>query len=867
MQTTPTPSSLVLGALLLASMSVFVPKLRAAEYFVDNTSGSCSNSGPGTEALPYCSITAALAAHHQPGSTITVRPGVYREQVTVPGSGAPGDPIVLRASPGSQPVIVDGREDFSDPTAWERFFGDVWLAAGVVWSPRQVFADSTRLSPSTADPMLLPPRSFRYVLGVGLYVNAGGGNPGDHATQVGRRTYGFFVSGRSWVRIEGFTVLCGEDRCIQVTSSSNVEVLGNRLRFAGKFGLQAQADSAVRLASNVVSDCQGHGISLTAFTAGSTVEDNESFGNADPNSRVANGLYVYSSPRNLVQRNRWHHNQDSGQHFTGGSHDNVSLANRSWSNGDHGFDHVGSTGATHVNDVAFANLRDGFSIEGGSTNTSLHDCISIQNGTTTLHYDLWVDTTSTPGFDSDDNVFWNSGPQPPIKFAKSLYASVASYSTARGHDTRTLQVDPRFVAPGDGDFHLAAGSPAIDNANTDVAHWPSTDAEGRDRLDDPAAPNQGLGSVAYADRGALEFQGSAAPPNQPPVAQLTLSPGTGTAPLAVRASASGSFDVDGRIVSYEFDLGDGTHIGPQDSSTVDHMYVAGTWTVQVVVSDRAGATSTAAATLEVGDLSANLVNDSSFESGTAGWAPLGGALLERVPGGHAGSSSLLASAPETAVEEYGLTDQPDWVRVTLGVGAQYHFFAWLRAGQGLGFASLRVRETLDGFAGPWTSSTAVPLGSTWTLVELDHTTHFAGSALDLQIVDRPGGAGTSFLVDDVSIQCEIGPSSPAPLNRPTHGSDPDGTELASRFLPNPAGFGEARFRFTTSRAGNVELDLFDLSGRRVRRLVHDPALPAGAHSLAFDGRADDGSRLPAGLYHFLLRTSAGVTTGRLVVLE
>ncbi len=852
---------------MLASTSVSVPTPRAAEYFVDNTSASCSNSGPGSVALPYCSITAALAAHHEPGTTITVLPGVYREQVTVPGSGAPGDPIVLRASPGSLPVIVDGRDDFSDPSAWEPFFGDVWLADSVTWSPRQVFADSARLSPSTADPTFLPERSFRYVLGAGLYVNAGGGNPGDHATQVGRRTYVFFVSGRSWVRIEGFTVLSGEDRCIQVTNSSNVEILGNRVRLAGRFGLQAQGDSAVRLASNVVSECQGHGISLTAFTARSTVEDNESFGNADPNVRVANGLYVYSSPRNLVQRNRWHHNQDTGQHFSGGSHDNVSLANRSWSNGDHGFDHVGSTGATHVNDVAFANLRDGFSVEGASTNTSLHDCISVENGTTTLHYDLFVDTTSTSGFDSDDNVFWNSGPRPPIKFAKSAYASVASYSAARGHDTRTLQADPRFAAPTVGDFHLLPDSPAIDNANSDVAQWPSTDAEGRDRADDPAIPNLGLGAIAYADRGALEFQGSTAPPNQPPTAHLTLAPGTGTAPLFVRANASGSFDPDGQRVSYEFDLGDGTHLGPQDSSYVDHLYAAGTWTVQLTVSDSAGATSTAAATLEVGSLADNLVTDSSFESGTTGWAPLGGAQLQRVPGGHAGSSSLLASAPEAAVAEYGLTDQPDWVRQTPGAGAQYHFLVWLRAGQGLGFANLRVRETLDAFSGPWISSAPVPLSSTWTSVELDLSTRFARSALDLQIVNRSGGTGGSFSVDDISIQQVIGPSLPGPADRPTHGTDPEPADFAPRFLPNPTGFGGARFRFTTSRAGNVELELFDLAGRRVRRLVHDPATPAGAHSTAFDGRADDGSRLPAGLYHFLLRTPAGVKTGRLVVLD
>src|SRR5439155_22207338 len=129
--------------------------------------------------------------------------------------------------------------------------GDVWLASSVTWSPRQVFADDARLTPSTASPASLPPRSFTFVSGQGLYVNAGGRNPASHAAQVGHRLYGFFVSGKAFVTITGFDVTRCEDRCIQLTRSSNLEVVGNRLTFSGRFGLQANADSAVRLAGTV----------------------------------------------------------------------------------------------------------------------------------------------------------------------------------------------------------------------------------------------------------------------------------------------------------------------------------------------------------------------------------------------------------------------------------------------------------------------------------------------------------------------------------------------------------------------------------------------------------------------------------------
>src|SRR5947208_3760215 len=135
-----------------------------------------------------------------------------------------------------------------------------------------------------------------------------------------------------------------------------------------------------------------------------------------------------------------------------------------------------------------------------------------------------------------------------------------------------------------------AGAPAIDDANSGVANWPSTDAEGKARVDDPATPNTGRGPITYADRGALEFQSTAG--NQPPVARLTVTPSSGTAPLTVSADASASSDADGTIVSYRFDFGDGTVVGPQPGTTATHTYAAGNWTASVLVTDSGGATAT-----------------------------------------------------------------------------------------------------------------------------------------------------------------------------------------------------------------------------------------------------------------------------------
>ena len=82
----------------------------AATYYVDNGNASCSNSGPGTLAQPYCTIAAAIAAHNGPSATIIVMPGIYRETVTVPASGSTGNPFEIRAQGA---VIIDGADDFS----------------------------------------------------------------------------------------------------------------------------------------------------------------------------------------------------------------------------------------------------------------------------------------------------------------------------------------------------------------------------------------------------------------------------------------------------------------------------------------------------------------------------------------------------------------------------------------------------------------------------------------------------------------------------------------------------------------------------------------------------------------------------------
>src|SRR5215813_6020848 len=82
------------GALVAAlgsALLVVEPRpTSAATYYVDNTNPACGASGPGTQTAPYCAISAAAAQHPGAGNTILVVAGTYREQVSIPASGASG---------------------------------------------------------------------------------------------------------------------------------------------------------------------------------------------------------------------------------------------------------------------------------------------------------------------------------------------------------------------------------------------------------------------------------------------------------------------------------------------------------------------------------------------------------------------------------------------------------------------------------------------------------------------------------------------------------------------------------------------------------------------------------------------------------
>jgi hypothetical protein len=182
----------------------------------------------------------------------------------------------------------------------------------------------------------------------------------------------------------------------------------------------------------------------------------------------------------------------------------------------------------------------GINAEGGSTGTTIANNISVDNGigSPRTHSDIRIEQGSTAGTTVDYDLVHLTTSDTLLIWNSVSYKSLAAFQAASGQEAHGIDADPRWRAPGGGDFHLTAGSPAIDSADSGVAGEPATDVEGNPRVDDPGTADTGAGPSTDYDRGAYEFQGTT--PNQPPSAALTVRPASGVAPLPVTADASAS---------------------------------------------------------------------------------------------------------------------------------------------------------------------------------------------------------------------------------------------------------------------------------------------------------------------------------------
>ncbi len=108
---------------LLAIAIITAPVRQAAQAREWVISPDGSDKATGTAAEPFQTISRG-AAKAQPGDTILVRAGVYRERVTPPRGGVDGQPITYRGE-GLGLVFIKGSEEWKPD--WQRHNGSVYF--------------------------------------------------------------------------------------------------------------------------------------------------------------------------------------------------------------------------------------------------------------------------------------------------------------------------------------------------------------------------------------------------------------------------------------------------------------------------------------------------------------------------------------------------------------------------------------------------------------------------------------------------------------------------------------------------------------------------------------------------------------------
>jgi parallel beta-helix repeat protein len=577
----------VLGVAIASAVLTGVAASASTNYIVDNTNPACSDtaSGSGTATQPFCTLTKA-AAKAVSGDTVQVIAGTYPGSSVSPASG-----VTFTANQG---VTISG-------------------------------------GPSGAK--------------------------------------GFSISGKNNVVVSGFIITGTPSYGIYVNSSSNITVSGNTVSFSGQ-PVSGQSASGIYLSSltggliknNVTHDNAAHGILLTGSTTGVTVQGNTSYHNAYQWQRNANGIDVVA-PGNSIIGNVTYANEDTGINmYTGG--DNTLIAgNVTYGNGDHGIDDFDVTGGRIISNTVYGNCTDGINVEGTSGNYDIENNVSMNNATGAVINPTPIATNPSTGqpyytnpcnrrignigvYDSapasttaNYNLVWQTGSSAKYTWAGTTYNTLTALQNATGQEAHGLFGDPKFANAGAANFHLTAGSPAIDSANSLATGEQSTDILGNPRVDDPATSNTGNPSGSFYDRGAYEYQGGGGGTQTGPTAALSVSPASGTAPVQVTANASGSAAGSAPISSYTFDFGDGTTVGPQSGATATHTYQsAGSYQVKVTAADGNSLTDNATKTVTVNAQQATGPTAALSVTPASGTAPV--QVTADASGSAAGSSPI-----------------------------------------------------------------------------------------------------------------------------------------------------------------------------------------------------------------------------------
>ncbi|MEP6624382.1 MAG: right-handed parallel beta-helix repeat-containing protein, partial [Acidimicrobiia bacterium] len=259
---------------------------------VDRNNPSCTNSGTGTAAAPFCTISAA-ALKVTAGKTVSVASGTYPEKVTVTVSGTATAPVTFAAAPGASVTISGGTNGFS------------------ISGQHSVVIRGFSVTGTT---------------GEGITVSAANDITIDanHVSDAGQPTsgltaFGIKATGVTQSRITANITDHNSNAGISLATSSNDNTISGNVSFANARGyVRAAAGIDIRnstgnqVSRNTVHDNEDSGINAwTGLDDGSNAfVNNVSYANGD------HGIDVHNATDARVVANTVYANSDSGIEMT-----------------------------------------------------------------------------------------------------------------------------------------------------------------------------------------------------------------------------------------------------------------------------------------------------------------------------------------------------------------------------------------------------------------------------------------------------------------------------------------------------------------------------------------------------------------------
>jgi subtilisin-like proprotein convertase family protein len=166
----------------------------------------------------------------------------------------------------------------------------------------------------------------------------------------------------------------------------------------------------------------------------------------------------------------------------------------------------------------------------------------------------------------------------------------------------------------------------------------------------------------------------------------------------------------------------------------------------------------------------------------------------------------------------------------------------------------RTGGTSDDLVGTWPTSLFVDGPGELT----DILSEQAAGTWTLNVSDRQLGALGTLNAWTLNLLVQSSGASPVDDNLPNV------TQLVGN-APNPFN-PRTKISFDLAAAGPVRLDIFDVRGRLVRLLANGD-LPAGRHSLLWDGRNESGGETASGLYFYRLTAAGQQQTNKMLLVR